>query len=98
MKYRRANASKIKYQHAMIQGLRKFLEAIEDWDEIASIIPAQINRTKGSATGLRITVQTQTPSGIKCLARASGCVQEVFITTPQPEDLIAKLTSEISKR
>ena len=35
MKYR-ARSSKIKYQHSMIEGLRKLLEQIEPWEEIQS--------------------------------------------------------------
>ena len=80
----RAGSSKIKYQHDMIKGLRKLLEQIEPWGEIKSIIPGEIRPTK-SVIQLKLDVQYDTPSGVKCLARSGSAVQEVFIITSQPE-------------
>lgn len=79
----RAKSSKIKYEHDMIDGLRKFLEQIESWDEIKSIIPGEIHPTK-SVARFTLSVQYETPTGVKCLAKSSSAVQEVFITTQNP--------------
>lgn len=87
----RAVTAKIKYEHAMIQDLRKFLESIETWPEITSLIPGRINRTKGTVGTFHVTVQYPTRTGIKCIARRSGTAQEVFIVTNAPEAVSAKL-------
>ncbi|MBL8085695.1 MAG: hypothetical protein JNN26_23915, partial [Candidatus Obscuribacter sp.] len=55
MKYR--GASKIKYQHGMIKGLREALEAIESWSEIQTIVPGEIKPCRGSGSGLRLNVK-----------------------------------------
>lgn len=80
----RARTSKIKYQHHMIKGLRKFLESIEPWDEIKSIIPGEIHPTK-SVKPLKLEVKYNTKSGVKCIAHSGSAVQEVFIVTAVPE-------------
>ena len=88
----RAKSSKIKYQHHMIAGLRKFLEEeLEPLEEVQSIFPGRIQRTKGAHSGLKIRVQYVTQTGIKLIAHGSSVVQEVFVVTPQPEKLKEKL-------
>ncbi len=82
----RARSSKITYKHSMISGLRKFLESIEDWLEIKSLIQAMIKRDKSSGRAF-LTIQYRLTSGLKCLARATGVVQEVFISTGTPNKL-----------
>jgi hypothetical protein len=77
----------------MIKGLRPLLEKIEEWDEIASIIPARIKPTKAVQPGVRLTVQAQTPAGLKCLARSGTAVQEVFFVTHVPDALRTKIAS-----
>ena len=77
----RAGSSKIKYDHTMIEELRKFLESIESWSEIQSIIPGRINHV-GRPTNFRIRIQYDTRTGIKCLVRSRSAVQEVFFVTP----------------
>jgi hypothetical protein len=46
----RGKSSKLKYEHALIEGLRPLLESIAPWEEIHSIIPGRIRPTKGSKT------------------------------------------------
>lgn len=89
-KKKHRGSSKIKYEHSMLQGLRKWLESIESWTEIKSIIPARIRRS-GSSGDLEIKVQYQTPTGVKCLARGKGAVQEIFIVSSDPSALEKRL-------
>lgn len=77
---RHRGSSKIKYEHHMIQGLRRLLEQIEPWDEIKSIIPGEIRPTK-SHRPLSLEVKYDTLAGVKCLARSGSAIQEVFIVT-----------------
>lgn len=79
----RAGSSKIKYEHHMIQGLRAFLEQIEEWDEIKTIIPGRIESVKFSRP-FSLNVQYNTITGVKCIVRSGTAVQEVFIVTANP--------------
>jgi len=90
----RAKSSKIKYQHHMIAGLRRFLEEeLEPIERVQSIFPGQIQRTKGTHSGLQIRLQYVTQTGVKLLANGPGVVQEVFVVTTQPERLKNKFCS-----
>jgi len=89
-KKKHRGSSKIKYEHNMIHGLRRLLEEIEPWPEIGSIIPGEIRRSS-SFGGLKLTIQYPTGSGLKCLAKGSGAVQEVFIVSPSPAALAERL-------
>ena len=90
MRHRRGGLSKISYKHAMIQGLRKFLESIEAMREIKTIIPGRIKRVKVHKP-FAIKVQYPTSNDIKCIVSSGSSVQEVFIVTDQPEELTTKL-------
>ena len=92
----RARSSKIKYQHSMIKGLRRFLESIENWEEIKSILPGAIHRTK-SVQEFNIRVQYLTRTGLKCLAFSGSAVQEVFIVTGKPDEVQKMLQASFKK-
>lgn len=93
MRYKHRGSSKIKYEHSMIDGLRPLLESIEDWDEISSINPGEIRRTKnvGGSNGCVLKVQYETASGLKCIAKGSRSIQEVFIVSSCPDKLKDKI-------
>ena len=74
----------------MIKGLRRLPEQIESWPEIKSIIPGEIRPIK-SGGKLTLTFQYETPSGVKYLAKSNSAVQEVFIVTQSPKELIQRL-------
>jgi hypothetical protein len=76
MKYR-ARAGKIKYEHSMIQGLREFLESLQNKPEIQSMIPGEIKPVK-TFSHLKIRRLMPTKTGIKALFHSGGAVQEVF--------------------
>lgn len=92
----RSGSSKIKYEHHMIQGLRPFLEQIEEWDEIKTIIPGRIEPVKFNKP-FSINVQYNTITGIKCIVRSGTAVQEVFIVTANPEVLKKHFESFLQK-
>ena len=78
MKHR--GSSKVKYQHRIILGLRTVLETIALRKEITTIIPGVIKPRKASSA-LTISVQYDTPTGLKCIAKSGSAVQELFIVT-----------------
>jgi len=83
----RAKSSKIKYQHDMIPGLRRFLEEeIEPLDYVESVFPGEIRRTRG-VRGFKVRFKYATETGAKLLAYGPSTVQEVFVVTKQPERL-----------
>lgn len=75
--------SKIKREHSMIKGLERVLEEVEKWDEVDSILTGVITRRKGTSP-FKLQVQYPTGTGIKCLAKYQGSVQEVFLVTHFP--------------
>ena len=50
----RGKSSKLKYEHALIEGLLPLLESIAPWEEIHSIIFGRIRPTKGSRRQIRL--------------------------------------------
>ena len=93
----RHGSSKIKYQHTIIQGLRKFLEHIEPWDEIQTMIPGEIHHTK-SVQKFTLEIKYATQTGLKCIARSGSSVQEVFIVTAYPDVFKERLAEVLSNR
>ncbi len=83
MKYRK---NKIKTEHSIIKGLRRFLEdKISHLDHVSGIIPGRID--VGRSTGEILTVSYKYPinDGAKLIARSGTSVQEVFVITSDPE-------------
>ena len=77
MKHRKR---RIKMEHAMIPGLREYLEsATRASNVIRSAVPGEIRRRKGGGV-FSIKVQYVLGNGVKCLASSGGAVQEVFLT------------------
>lgn len=88
----RARSSKIKYQHGMIAGLRRFLEReLEPLPEIRSIIPGRIQRKRGADAAFHVRLQYETETGFKLLAHGPGVVQEVFVVADERARLRARL-------
>ena len=85
MKYRK---NKIKQEHGIIKGLKKFLENnISILDSVEGIIPGRIKVGKTPGENLIVTYQYNTVSGAKLIARSGTSVQEVFVITNNPEKL-----------
>lgn len=96
-KKKHRGSSKIKYEHHMIPRLRSFLENIEPWPEIKSIIPAAIKRSRRGIGGISFKVQYRTRTGFKCVAQSGNVVQEVFIVTSNFDALETRLQEFLTK-
>jgi hypothetical protein len=85
MKHRK---NKIKRQHSIIKGLRRFLEdRLSTQDFVESIIPGEIKVARKTGENLEVRYRYSTVSGAKLIARSGTSVQEVFVVTSDPEKL-----------
>ena len=83
MKHRK---NKIKRQHGIIKGLKKFLEKeVSSLDFVSGIIPGQIKVGNATGENLKIKYQYNTQSGAKLIAVSGNSVQEIFVITSDPE-------------
>jgi hypothetical protein len=87
----RGRSSKLKYEHALIDGLRPLLESVAPWAEIHSIIPGRIRPTKGCKRRIRLEIKYFTATGLKALAKTGTAVQEVFFVTANPQAVRQRL-------
>ena len=90
MKHRGKN-SKLKYEHALIEGLRPLLERIAPWKEVHSIIPGRIRPAKAAKQKIRLEIKYCTVTGLKALAKTGTAVQEVFFVTANPQAVRERL-------
>jgi hypothetical protein len=90
MRYR--GTSKIKRKHHLIDDLEHFLDAIESWPEIHSIIPGIITLCRHNDR-LKVTIQNHLPHGVRCLARSHGAVQEIFFISTDVSALLTRLSN-----
>ena len=85
MKHRK---NKIKRQHGIIKGLKKFLEKeISSHDFVRGVIPGEIKVGNSTGETLKIRYQYETQSGAKLIAVSGNSVQEIFVVTNEPEKL-----------
>lgn len=78
-KYR---AGKIKQEHQIIPGVRPLLEQIEQCADVKAILPGPIRPLRAR---MELTFQYFTETGLKLLAKNGSAIQEVFVTTADPE-------------
>jgi hypothetical protein len=93
----RDKSSKLKYEHALIEGLRPLLESIAPWEDIHSIIPGRIRRAKGSKRRIRLEIKYFTGTGLKALAKTGTAVQEVFFVTSNPQAVRERLQATATR-
>ena len=74
-----------------IEGLIKWLKKIALSDEIKTVTPASLSKTKGRGESLTLKVTVKTNEGYKLLARKGKLVQEVFLVTNLDESEIIKM-------
>ena len=85
MKHRK---NKIKRQHGIIKGLKKFLEKeVSDRDYVSGIIPGEIKVGNSTGENLKVKYQYETQSGAKLIAVSGNSIQEIFVVTSDPESL-----------
>lgn len=79
---------KIKRQHGMIKGLKKFLEDnISSLEFVDGILPGEIKVSNATGERLIVKYQYSTISGAKLIAKSGTSIQEVFVVTGSPERL-----------
>ena len=81
-----------------IEGLIKWLKKLAAIDEIKTVTPASLSKTKGRGEILGLKVTVKTNEGYKLLARKGTLVQEVFIVTSLNEDEIIKVIAKTSPK
>jgi hypothetical protein len=73
---------KLKVEHSIIDGVRKFLERlIEDNPEIRSVIPGVIRPVRDARGEIKVHITVATQNGWKAIALSGGARQELFIST-----------------
>ena len=91
----------VKNHSTHIEGLIKWLKRIAEINEIKTVTPASLAKTKGKGEKLILKVTIKTKEGFKLLARKGKQVQEVFLVTELNEqeinEIIAK-TNPFSSR
>ncbi len=78
---RKANG-KLKVEHSIIDGVRKFLERlIGENPEIRSVIPGVIRPVRDAKGIIKVHITVETQNGWKAIALSGGARQELFIST-----------------
>lgn len=73
--------NKVKHEHSIIPGLRPLLDRMAACPAIQAIIPGPIGPNHAPHP-LALTIQYETDTGLKLLARGGAAVQEVFLVAP----------------
>jgi len=90
-KYR---SDKIKREHTVIREIGPLLQEIAQHAEIKSVLPGRINQRTGSGHQPYLQLQYITETGFKLLGKTSSSIQEVFVVTNSPENVLQKLKKE----
>ena len=77
---------KVKREHAVLPAIEPGLAQLAKSEAVDAIIPGPIRRKHGGATGW--SIQYETTTGVKLLARSPGAVQEVFVVSRDPKAVI----------
>ena len=73
---------KLKVEHAILDGLKKFLEILlRETPAIRSIVPGVIRPVRDARGPARIRLTVPTSNGWKAIALSDGARQELFIST-----------------
>ena len=73
---------KLKVEHAILDGLKKFLEILlRDNPAIRSIVPGVIRPVRDARGAPRVRLTVPTSNGWKAIALSDGARQELFIST-----------------
>lgn len=89
----RYRAGKIKREHTIIPGVLPLLEQVAAHPRVSAVIPGPIH-PKSAATRVYLSYQYPTDSGFKLLARNTSAVQEVFIVTGHPHQVLEQLVAD----
>jgi hypothetical protein len=87
---RKANG-KLKVEHSIIDGVRKFLERlIETNPEIRSVIPGVIRPVRDARGEIKVHITVETQNGWKAIALSGGARQELFVSTTFTREQLEK--------
>ncbi len=75
----RHRTGKIKTEHHLLEGAQDYLEVLENWDVVKSIIPGRISRQNKGRGNKGLFLKYQTRSGYKLLYKFGTSVQEIFV-------------------
>ncbi len=81
-----------------IDGLIKWLKKIAASNEIKTVTPASLSKTKGRGEKLELKITVKTNEGYKLLARKGRLVQEVFLVTSLADSEIKKIIEETNPK
>ena len=81
-----------------IEGLIKWLKKIAEREEIKTVTPASLSKTKSRGEKLVLKVTVKTSEGYKLLARRGKLVQEVFLVTRLGESEIIEIIEETNPK
>jgi hypothetical protein len=81
-----------------IEGLIKWLKKIAASNEIKTVTPASLSKTKGRGEKLELKITVKTNEGYKLLARKGRLVQEVFLVTSLADSEIKKIIEETNPK
>lgn len=90
--------SRLKLEHAVIEGLRPVLERLlKNTPQISLIIPARIVGIRGH-TQLRIRITVKTVNGWKLTACIPSSAQEIFVSTSLTREQLGEAIRRSMKR
>ena len=81
-----------------IEGLIKWLKKIAEQDDIKTVTPGSLSKTKGKGEKLCIKVTIKTNEGYKLLARKGKLVEEVFLVTNLDESKITEIIKKTNPK
>ncbi len=90
-KYR---SDKIKREHTVIKEIGPLLQEVAQFTEVKSVLPGRINQRTGSGHQPYLQLQYITETGFKLLGKTSSSLQEVFVVTNFPDQVLRKLKKQ----
>ncbi len=81
----RKRKGKLKIEHHLLEGLREYLEEMEKWESVNSIIPGRIVRKNRGRGSRGLFLKYRTPIGYKLLYKTGTSVQEIFVVCNDEE-------------
>ena len=103
-KFSQQNCHKIKLGRLVlnhstnIEGLIPILQKLALENNIKTITPAVISRSRGRSSKLIIRLSVKTISGYKAIARKGNTAQEVFISTELSKDELKEIIDLYNKK
>ena len=77
-----------------IEGLIPKLKKIAAEDDVKSVIPGEIKRSKGKSNSFKLKISAIIRGGYKLIARKGKSLQEVFIITKLEREVLERLVQE----